>query len=124
MSREIKFRFWNQIAKRFQPAGKYAIDGNGKLISYEYEGHYYDRPVDLKDTCIIPQQCIGLKDKNGKEIYEGDIIEYDRHGKIRGEVYFEQNGCEYIFGEGYALFKKMEKYITVIGNMFENKELL
>jgi uncharacterized phage protein (TIGR01671 family) len=132
--REIKFRFWNKIARRFQPASKYAIDGEGKLVSYDYEMMAYDDPVDFSKTIIVAQQYTGLKDNNGKEIYEGDIIHY----KFDGASYPKEAcdlllTCIYcpIFG-GYIFnapndsyyYAEIRSYDEVIGNIFETPELL
>lgn len=129
MSREIKFRFWNKMARRFQPASKYAIDGEGKLVSYDYEMMAFDDPVEFSNTCIVAQQYTGLKDKNGKEIYEGDII------KCKGfNDWFDKDGFYYNGSVKHTIVESGESQIAgfayipidreVIGNIFETPELL
>ena len=124
--RTIKFRFWNKIARRFQPAGKYAIDGEGKLVSYDYELGAYQDPEDFSNTIIVPQQYTGLKDKNGKEIYEGDILKYEPLGAtIYYEVFWDEaNGAWKNTKENGGNNGSWFDLYEVAGNIFENSELL
>ncbi len=131
-----KFRFWNTIARRFQPASQYAIDGEGKLIGYDYETQAYDDPSDFKDTCIVAQQFTGMKDTNGPAVYEGDWVaekitaEMAANGDSAnvGLIFFAA-GTFMINGDG-PLYEHvfsnspdvLEDYL-VIGNAFENPEL-
>jgi uncharacterized phage protein (TIGR01671 family) len=73
-------------------------------------------------------QFTGLHDKNGREIYEGDIVrvEYSDGGTEHFTVEYSEYFCRYQFvtstGDGYAIDPMGEP--TVVGNIYENPELL
>lgn len=112
--RETKFRSWN-IEKKCWHYFNLPFD----LFNYNWKGE--------EDKYEGWFQFIGLKDKNGKEIFEGDVIETDK-GE-RGVVCIED--LEYVaFANNkdgwnllvFGIYKKSE--IKVIGNIHENSELL
>ena len=121
MSRELKFRAWDKKQKKMLygvSIGTIKVwDENAPLISHEFS---------YSEDCII-EQYTGLKDKNGKKIYEGDIVEFGLAG--RGERGYVAYADEYASFEVYSkrdfIFGCLFGHAgTVIGNIHENPELL
>ena len=117
MKNSFLFRVWC-VNKQQWEEGKVYIDNQGRI--------YDDFHRVKKETHII-QQCTGLKDKNGKLIYEGDIIEWKKENHI--VIFDERNatfGIKISDVETY-LFNDIHtptRWIEVVGNIYENKELL
>ena len=122
MSRKIKFRAWDKKQKKMfygVSIGTIKVwDENVPLLSHEFG---------YSEDCIFDQYT-GLKDKNDKKIYEGDILE-TCCGKA--EVYFDDKLLMYMIkvkhGETMPLVSKKSKRhfdYEVIGNIHENPELL
>ena len=113
MSREIKFRAWDNAKKEWTL--------NIMEFVSSRTGNIWMEPA-LKSHKVVLEQYTGLKDKNGKEIYEGDIIESTWNGD-KAEVVWNDVEGEW---EHYADFNTHSKYSgsVVIGNIHENPELL
>lgn len=87
---------------------------------------------DFKD--VILMQSTGLKDKNGKEIFEGDVLEIEDEGEVLGNAKLTWDNEQAVFMieaisvDDIALFHEIlsdESYsYRVVGNVYENKELL
>jgi uncharacterized phage protein (TIGR01671 family) len=102
------------------------------MPTYDFEYIFNNESVDSVDNFeIIPEtvgQFIGLTDKNGVKIFEGDIVLQQSHnGKKKYQVKFEF-GCFYAgFHNGSSTTKSpklIQKYCEVIGNIHDNPELL
>ena len=128
MSREIKFRAWDIKNKRFVNIVSIVLDQFGALdyVDVVCKGKIYK----LYPSEVVLEQDTGLKDKNGKEISEGDIIQCHlspiSSTIFTGVVEFRP-GCimfkNFADGGAYA-FNFLGAIEAVIGNIHENPELL
>jgi len=122
--REIKFRAWNNSK---------AVE---KMLHWEFikqirMDEIFERPN------LNVMQYTGLKDKNGKEIYEGDLFgkfggdkerpgEYEIHGQIKFDTDFAMFVIELTNGGWMELFDYMnnrQNQREIIGNIYENPDL-
>ena len=105
--RTIKFRAWDG-KEMYQPM----YQGGGWLGCWR---------VDEKEHPIM--QFTGLLDKNGVEIYEGDLIELENWEPKQYEVVFDRGGFCLKFGEDGHFYPdiKYAEDSVVVGNIYENK---
>lgn len=107
MNREIKFRAWD--TKRNRWCDSFSVNGVGA--------------VDASEGVIL-MQYTGLKDKNGKEIYEGDVVKWGA-GVKETVIFRDAKFCiEGIDSYSIPLLKNDCKDFEIIGNIYENPELL
>lgn len=114
MNRTIKFRAWNKEEQTMIPADRFIAHSN-----------MFDSLSELikrKQKHFVLMQYIGLEDKNGKEIYEGDILSSDgeisKYNYIVDKKEFSCGCCGYTFG--WSVYENN----IIIGNIYENPELI
>jgi uncharacterized phage protein (TIGR01671 family) len=136
MKREIKFRIWDKIFKNWLDYEEFYINQEGEVyLIEEREWAYqtYMHKENASDNVAICQYT-GLKDKNGKEIYEGDILEC--HHKTKGIVFFHDGSfrlssdqCELNL-EDICTYDDLnqdlveDNNLVIVSNIYENPELL
>ncbi len=123
--RDVKYKVWDVKNNEFIDKLT-ALYQNGTLVIYNPLTSSYFEPIQEDYDVIF---YTGLKDKNGKEIYEGDIMIYPDEPKPRNiyQIIFD-GGCFVANCRVGSYFKYMREFILdtieIIGNIYENKELL
>lgn len=117
--REFKFRAWRKEHKQMDYS---------KSWQDLWEFHEYHDKVFGKDGYLL-MQYTGLKDKNGKEIYEGDIVRGRSYGfpttrNYIGVVEYWYNGFSVKENKDKGIRDGLNTTFEVIGNIYENPELL
>ena len=124
--REIKFRSWDTYNKEMLEVQElnYADSYNGQpMIRTTMYNDYFD----TEDMILM--QYTGLKDKNGVEIYEGDIVRILGGEYEQGFYEWDEKVCikDFIY-DGFNLMMTVNQIgneaLEVIGNIYDNPELL
>ena len=129
MNDRFKFRVWNTISKKLRNVTQITLDSrqHGCFIEIE-DMETYNLPHQPR---LILEQCTGLEDKNGKLIYEGDIVQHDTAAGPKCWPVVFRNGCFVLLYEsGDAWLGKVIEHcpydsgVVVVGNIHETPELL
>ncbi|EAG2099838.1 hypothetical protein BCZ11_04660 [Listeria monocytogenes] len=113
--REIEFRAWDKEVKE--------MDYNPSVIEI-----WQNKPINEQfrlesEEKLVWMQYTGLKDKNGKKIFEGDVG-WDEHNECYGVVKFEEGKFLYVWENIAEDLWEVADGIETCGNIHENPELL
>ena len=121
-----KYRAWDSVEKKF--VEHFFITDNGLICNMEKPTSDSKLLIPIEKSELILMQSTGLVDKNGKEVFVGDIV------KMSKDVYSESTYYEVVrhYGGAYRLDSKQhgcELWLRhtdceVVGNVYENRELL
>lgn len=120
MKREIKFRAYVRDEGRLLNVNLIDFDNEYVRVWDEYGE---DEEEWLFKDCEL-MQYTGLKDMNGRDIYEGDVVEFEVSlTRTKAEVKYSRN--QFIVSMNSVMPRSLDLYLVkIIGNKFENPELL
>lgn len=119
--RESKFRAWDKVTKRYYVVSGLEYDESGELCEIYLAGIEIDESDPnanvRKPSEVILEQDTGLKDQNGKKIYEGDIVQcYDPRYKSTDKRFGGPSVVDRFYSDTFDY--------EILGNIHENPELL
>lgn len=129
MNREIKFRVWDNVDKKYlslkdyQGLGAIEVENDGTLtLSPRYR---FLTSMMIIPERFVPQQYVGLKDKNGVEVYEGDKVMFDYEWTKPDEIgiitWNKDTASFQIKGHIPSSSMKHLDRMKVIGNIYDNE---
>lgn len=123
MSRILSYRVWDNEKKEYSD-NTFSLDQYGLLYIQDEDGYWEEANEDR----FIIEFNTGLEDKNGKMVYEGNIVRWldGLNEYIEFKVEWQDNRARFCLRNEYSVFDyedlndKKKPYIEVIGNVHEN----
>lgn len=129
-----KFRVWDKEADTMHDVTSIWFDRNNEQYKLGHVSFPSQETVDTIFDNFELMQSTGLKDKNGVEIFEGDVVKVSNHPfqkkedspgiEIDGNYFINWSEHSLTWLAGDLLLYQLKPYIEVIGNIYENPELL
>ena len=122
MNDRFKFRVWIKYAELYYGLDSFYYDRLKNKYTFHFEdGH--TKTIKEKD-CVV-EQCTGLKDKNGRLIYEGDILRLCE-ATYPAVIYWDGTSwCAMVNGKRKDLLNEFSYRVCgIVGNIHENPELV
>lgn len=127
MNDRFKFRCFNRKTKKMYEVDSLHLDSENEWVWVHYYNPIYDKDLKIQiehPKCIL-MQSTGLKDKNGKLIYEGDILQQPQFPhKVVCEWYKDGFWLNGFMNGAKRELRNMHNWYEVIGNIYENADLL
>ncbi|WP_314436904.1 YopX family protein [uncultured Streptococcus sp.] len=126
-----RYRAWHKTWEELEKVKRIRFDDEGDVTTVLFEGKILG--VDTHADKIVLMQSTGLVDKNGKEIFEGDILAFETNDEvINVNVFWDEEHALFMFeskkyNEQEPLVELVENNtypFEIIGNIFEKPELL
>ncbi|EOD3832070.1 YopX family protein [Staphylococcus aureus] len=120
----LKFRAWDKLGKEMHKVSAIDFSSKGARI-IRLAGVQSNGKGDHKrwHSSVELMQSTGFKDVNGVEIYEGDIVQDSYSGEV-SFIEFKEGAFYITFSNVTELISENDDIIEIIGNIFENEELL